>query len=196
VALAWGAVRLADMSAPEHLRAIQGRAGEDCLPLSSPWLGASSWKRAGHHYFPRRGLRTHRDRRTLDFGSWSRRSSAEAGSQRLRRAATDCDGTETKRRRRLQLGRSVCLLYTRRAAVLAVPWFRGAAWLDFSCHGGGVLELYRGQHAKAAVTPLPVVEDLQVLEDRVGQFAGVFQRRRSSSSTCIRDQNASIIELS
>jgi len=39
-----------------------------------------------------------------------------------------------------------------------------------SCHNGCVLVLYRGQHAEAAVTPLPVVEDLEVVEDRVGQL--------------------------
>jgi hypothetical protein len=38
-----------------------------------------------------------------------------------------------------------------------------------SCHGR-VLEPYRGQHAEAAVAALPIVEDLQVLKDRVGQF--------------------------
>jgi hypothetical protein len=53
---------------------------------------------------------------------------------------------------------------------LLCPWFGGAAWLDSSCHGEDVLELYWGQHAKAAVAPLSVVEDLQVLEDRVGQL--------------------------
>src|SRR5215208_2106804 len=39
-----------------------------------------------------------------------------------------------------------------------------------SCHGGYGLELYRGQHAEAAVASLPVVEDLQVLNDRVGEL--------------------------
>jgi hypothetical protein len=39
-----------------------------------------------------------------------------------------------------------------------------------SCHDGCVLELYRGQHADAAVAALSVVEDLQVVEDRVGEF--------------------------
>jgi hypothetical protein len=39
-----------------------------------------------------------------------------------------------------------------------------------SCHGGYGLELYRGQHAEAAVASLPVVEDLQVLKDRVGEL--------------------------
>jgi hypothetical protein len=39
-----------------------------------------------------------------------------------------------------------------------------------SCHGGCVLELYRGQHAEAAVAPLSVMEDLQVLKDRVGEL--------------------------
>ena len=39
-----------------------------------------------------------------------------------------------------------------------------------SCHGGDGLELYRGQHAEAAVASLPVVEDLQVRKDRVGEL--------------------------
>lgn len=39
-----------------------------------------------------------------------------------------------------------------------------------SCHDGCVLVLYRGEHAQLAVTALPVVEDLQVVEDRVGQL--------------------------
>src|SRR5215211_5056758 len=39
-----------------------------------------------------------------------------------------------------------------------------------SCHGGCVLELYRGQHAKAAVASLPVMKDLQIRKDRVGKL--------------------------
>jgi hypothetical protein len=38
------------------------------------------------------------------------------------------------------------------------------------------------------VTALAVVEDLQVLNDRVGQLDAVRQRCRSSSSICMRDQ--------
>ena len=50
-----------------------------------------------------------------------------------------------------------------------VSWSRV---VGFSCHGGRVLERYRGQHAEAAVAALSVVEDLQVVEDRVGQLPG------------------------
>jgi len=46
------------------------------------------------------------------------------------------------------------------------------------------------------VAPAAVAEDLDVLEDRVRELDRVFQRRVSKSSTCIRDQNASIIALS
>jgi hypothetical protein len=42
--------------------------------------------------------------------------------------------------------------------------------VGFSCHGGSGLELYRGEHAECAVAPGAVVEDLQVLKDRVGQL--------------------------
>ena len=46
------------------------------------------------------------------------------------------------------------------------------------------------------MTALTVVENLKVLKDRVGQLDTFRQRCRSSSSTCIRVQNASIIALS
>src|SRR4029450_5483189 len=52
-------------------------------------------------------------------------------------------------------------------AVPLVSWSRG---VGFSCHGGCLLELYRGQHAEAAVAALSVVEDLQVLKDRIRQL--------------------------
>jgi hypothetical protein len=50
------------------------------------------------------------------------------------------------------------------------------------------------QHAEARVAP--TAEDVDVFEDCVGELGRVFQRRESSSSTCMRDQNASIIALS
>jgi hypothetical protein len=77
-----------------------------------------------------------------------------------------------------------------------MPWVWRSRVTGFSYHGGCVLELYRGEHAKAAVTSLPIVEDLQVLKDRVGQLNTGLPACRSNSSTCIRDQNASIMELS
>jgi hypothetical protein len=43
---------------------------------------------------------------------------------------------------------------------------------------------------------LAVVEELQVLKDRIGQLQRVRQRCRSSNSTCIRDQNDSTTALS
>jgi hypothetical protein len=52
------------------------------------------------------------------------------------------------------------------------------------------------ERSQGAVTASAVVPDLQVVEDRVGHSILVRQLCRSSSSTCIRDQNASIIELS
>ena len=63
---------------------------------------------------------------------------------------------------------------------------------------GGVelLEFDRGAPAQGAVASLPVVEDLQVPKDRVGQHHRVFHRRRSSSSVCIRAQKDSITALS
>jgi hypothetical protein len=50
----------------------------------------------------------------------------------------------------------------RNCAVPLVSWSRVAR---FSCHGEGVLELYWGEHAEAAVAALPLVDDLQVLKD-------------------------------
>lgn len=47
-------------------------------------------------------------------------------------------------------------------AVPLVSWSRVAG---FSCHGEGVLELYWGEHAEAAVAALPLVDDLRVLKD-------------------------------
>ena len=46
------------------------------------------------------------------------------------------------------------------------------------------------------MTTLSIVPDLEVIEDRVGELDAVFHFLRSSSSTYIRDQNASIMELS
>jgi hypothetical protein len=46
------------------------------------------------------------------------------------------------------------------------------------------------------VAALSVMEDLQVVEDRVGQLHSGAQRCRFNSSTCMRDQNASIMALS
>ncbi len=73
-------------------------------------------------------------------------------------------------------------------------------FLDSGCLACGVdvdqFKFDRCQHAETRVAPAAVVEDLEVLEDRVRELDGVFQRRESSSSTCIRDQNASIIALS
>jgi hypothetical protein len=45
-----------------------------------------------------------------------------------------------------------------------------------------------GVRQPKAVASLPVVEDLQVLKDRVGELHAVFHRRRSSSSVCNRSQ--------
>ena len=52
----------------------------------------------------------------------------------------------------------------RRGGLPLVWWSRV---VGFSCHGRRVLERYRGQHAEAAVAALSVVEDLQVLKDRI-----------------------------
>jgi hypothetical protein len=62
---------------------------------------------------------------------------------------------------------------------------------------GGVelLEFDGGAPAQGAVASLPVVEDLQVLKDRVGELERVVHRWRSRSSSCIRDHNASTIAL-
>jgi hypothetical protein len=46
------------------------------------------------------------------------------------------------------------------------------------------------------VAALPVVEDLDVVEDRGGELDSGLQRRRSSNSTCMRDQNDSMTALS
>jgi hypothetical protein len=46
------------------------------------------------------------------------------------------------------------------------------------------------------VAALAFVEDLDVVEDRVGQFRSGFQLRRSRSSICIEDQTLSIMALS
>jgi hypothetical protein len=46
------------------------------------------------------------------------------------------------------------------------------------------------------VAALAVVEDLEKSKIALASSTRVFQRRRFSSSTCMRDQNASIIELS
>jgi hypothetical protein len=59
---------------------------------------------------------------------------------------------------------------TRSRGHLAVPLVWWSRMVGFSCHGGGVLELYRGQHAEAAVAALSVVEDLQVLKDLIRQL--------------------------
>jgi len=75
-------------------------------PSSSPQPDGSRRKGAGHRQFARRGTRAHRYRQTPDVGSWSRRSSTEAGSRLLRRAVTDWEGNRTERRTRLQLRRS------------------------------------------------------------------------------------------
>jgi len=50
----------------------------------------------------------------------------------------------------------------RNCAEPLVSWSRVAG---FSCHGEGVLELYWGEQAEAAVAALPLVDDLQVLRD-------------------------------
>jgi hypothetical protein len=55
------------------------------------------------------------------------------------------------------------------------------------------LELYWREYPEYAVTPPPAVEDLEVFEDRVGELDPRTPYRRSSSSTCIGDQKASII---
>jgi hypothetical protein len=46
------------------------------------------------------------------------------------------------------------------------------------------------------VAALAVVEDLEVLKIALASSMRVRQRRRFSSSTCIRDQNDSIMALS
>ena len=74
-----------------------------------------------------------------------------------------------------------------------VSWSRV---VGFSCHGGYLLELYRDQHAVAAVAALSVMKDLQVLKIALASSTRVRQRCRFNSSTCIRDQNASIMALS
>jgi hypothetical protein len=50
------------------------------------------------------------------------------------------------------------------------PRSRGVEIRWISCHGDDAvpLELYRGEPSELAVTTLPVVPDLEVLEDRVG----------------------------
>ncbi len=48
------------------------------------------------------------------------------------------------------------------------------------------LMLDRGEHPDRAVAALTVVEDLEVAEHGVGKLDAVFQRRRLSSSVCIR----------
>lgn len=69
-----------------------------------------------------------------------------------------------------------------------------------SGHGGRVgvhlLELHGGSHLQRAVAALAVVEDFDVLEDRVGELTRVRHRRLSRSSTCILAQNDSTTALS
>ena len=60
------------------------------------------------------------------------------------------------------------------------------------CRWVSSFELDGYEHAKRRVPALTIVEDLEVLEDRRGQPTRVFHRLRSSSSTCIRDQNDTI----
>ncbi len=52
---------------------------------------------------------------------------------------------------------------------LVCPEFRGVEILWISCHGDDAvpLELYGCEPSELAVTTLPVVPDLEVLEDRV-----------------------------
>ena len=68
-----------------------------------------------------------------------------------------------------------------------------------SSGGDGVvekLELVGSAVAEGGVSPLAVVEDLDVVEDRLASSTRVFQRRRLSSSICIEDQKLSIMALS
>lgn len=53
-----------------------------------------------------------------------------------------------------------------------VPRVSWSRVVGFSCHDGwcSVLELYRGEHAEAAVSAAAVVPDFEVVEDRVGEF--------------------------
>ena len=69
------------------------------------------------------------------------------------------------------------------------------------CESGDVgcvelLEFNRGAPAQGAVASLPIVEDLQVVKDRVGQLHTGLPSPRSSSSVCIRAQNDSMTALS
>ena len=57
-------------------------------------------------------------------------------------------------------------------------------------------ELYRSAHAEGGVAPLAVVENLQVIEDRIGQLDAGFPSFRLSSSVCILPQNDSMTALS
>ena len=53
-----------------------------------------------------------------------------------------------------------------------VPGSVGSRFLGFSCHGDDsvALELYRREPSELAVTASSVVPDLEVFEDRVGEF--------------------------
>jgi hypothetical protein len=65
-------------------------------PSSSPRLGGSPWKRAGHRQFAYRRPRAHRNRQTSVVGSCRRSSSREAGSRLLRGAVADCEGNRDR----------------------------------------------------------------------------------------------------
>jgi hypothetical protein len=67
----------------------------------------------------------------------------------------------------------------------------------FSCHGGRVLELYRGVSMPSALWRLVRLRKLsRYSKIALASSTRVFQRWRSNSSACIGDQNASIMELS
>jgi len=59
-----------------------------------------------------------------------------------------------------------------------------------------VLELDRSQHLEGIVPTLAIVEDLDVLEHRVGQFDPRFHRFPFRSSVCILPQKDSMTPLS
>jgi hypothetical protein len=151
---------LADQKLPGRLPG-QGRPGDGHRPAAPAQLGDPEGKRrsvtelkaddvgaspkVGHGQVERSAQRGNGDR-TLGCpvpGLWRRISASSAT------AWPSLPRTEPPR-------------VHRNCAVPLVSWSRVAG---FSCHGEGVLELYWGEHAEAAVAALPLVDDLQVLKD-------------------------------
>ena len=82
---------------------------------------------------------------------------------------------------------------------LMFPGFLGAGLFASGDGWGDLAEpfiLDRGEHAQRAVAALPVVEDLQVLEDRVGQFDAGAPPPSVELLGLHRPQNDSIMPLS